>query len=185
MRSTVGRSIQRGRASQRIAAAPRRAYNFASASYRGCFPGQPTPDGARLRADTLAYLAQFDAQAWYDDPIKTVVQGVAYGDGATQETIDAFSRANGSQVLATPAEMELVHAQMAWVAPERDYRDAVRRIEQVFLGEKAGAIIGNQAMDFFKQVRPDRQRGLCCQLRCCCCCCCSCSCSCCRCWDMS
>jgi hypothetical protein len=150
----IGRSLGRVAPRSSAGAAHRRDYNFASSSYRACFAGQPTPDGVRLRADTLKYLASFDAQTWYDDPVTTIVDGVVCADGSAQETIDAFNQPNGRQLLATPAEFAQVCAHVAtWAPPERDYRDAVRRIEQVFLGEKAGAIIGNQALDFSKQVR--------------------------------
>ena len=134
--------------------AHRRDYNFASSSYRACFPGQPTPDGARLRADTLKYIAAFDAQVWYDDPVTTIVDGRVYSDGSTHETVDAFNRPNGRQLLATPDEFEQVRAHVAsWKAPKHDFRDEVRRIEQLLLTDYAGTIIGNQALDFSKQVR--------------------------------
>ena len=134
-----------------------REYNFASSSYRACFPGQPTPDGAKLRAETLKYLAAFDPKIWYDDPVATIVDGRVYSDGSTHETVDAFLQTNGRQLLATPAEFDQIRAHVAsWQAPEHDYRDEVRRIEQVFLTDYAGTIIGNQALDFSKQVRATR-----------------------------
>ena len=132
----------------------RRDYNFASAAYNAAFAGQPTPDGARLRAETLRYLEGFDPRRWHDDPVATVVGGAVHAGGAAQDTVDAFGRPNGRQLLATADEMAAVRDHLAsWAPPERDYRDAVRRIEQVLLGEKAGAIIGNQAVDFSKQAR--------------------------------
>ena len=135
-----------------------REYNFASSSYRACFPGQPTPDGAQLRADTLKYLTAFDAQAWYEDPVATIVDGRVCSDGSTRETVDAFNRPNGRQLLATPAEFEQVRAHItSWKPPKHDYRDEVRRIEQRFLTDYAGTIIGNQALDFNKQVRDARR----------------------------
>lgn len=142
-----------------------REYNFASSSYRACFAGQPTPDGARLRADTLKYLAAFDPQVWYDDPVATIVDGRVCSDGSTHETVDAFLQPNGRQLLATPAEFDQIRAHVAsWQAPEHDYRDEVRRIEQVFLTDYAGTIIGNQALDFSKQVKshpmPCEQRPM-------------------------
>jgi len=39
-----------------------RNYNFASSQYKECFGGLPVADGAKLRADTIAYLDTFDAQ---------------------------------------------------------------------------------------------------------------------------
>eukprot|EP01048_Picozoa_sp_COSAG05_P013281 COSAG05_NODE_1398_length_4980_cov_2.529195_4_plen_240_part_00 len=149
-----GRPV-RGLARARPNLAPmRREYNFASSAYNGCFAGQPVPDGDKLRADTLAYLGAFDPQLWYDDPVTTVLDGKILGGGSVIETVDAFNAVNGRQVLCTAEELQAVRTHIhTWQAAhgERDYRSAVRRIEQRFLGDKAGALIGNQAIDFKKQ----------------------------------
>ena len=149
-----GRPV-RGLARARPTLAPlRRDYNFASSAYNGCFAGQPVPDGDKLRADTLAYLGAFDPQLWYDDPVTTVLDGKILGGGSVIETVDAFNAVNGRQVLCTAEELQAVRTHIhTWQAAhgERDYRSAVRRIEQRFLGDKAGALIGNQTIDFKKQ----------------------------------
>lgn len=130
----------------------RRDYNFASSAYNGCFAGQPEPDGAALRAGTLAYLEDFDPQSWYDDPVATILNGEVLMGGEEVETIDAFNGVNGKQVLATQAQLQSVRTHIkTFVPPSDDYREGIRRIEQVFLGEKAGALIGNQSVDFKKQ----------------------------------
>ena len=40
-----------------------RGYNFASTRFKDCFGDLPIADGAKLRADTIAYLDSFDPQA--------------------------------------------------------------------------------------------------------------------------
>jgi hypothetical protein len=135
-----------------VVTSQRRAYNFGSPAYNACFAGQPSPDGARLRADALTYLEGFDPQAWYDDPVASVVDGVALVEGEEVVTCDAFNQSNGRQLLANEKELARLRAHISsWTPPSHDYREAVRRIEQAFLGELAGALIGNQAVDFKKQ----------------------------------
>ena len=60
--------------------------------------------------------------------------GAVHAGGAAQDTVDAFDRPNGRQLLATADEMAAVRDHLAsWAPPERDYRDAVRKAAQ--LGE--------------------------------------------------
>jgi hypothetical protein len=104
----------------------RRDYNFASSAYNGCFAGQPEPDGAALRAGTLAYLEDFDPQSWYDDPVATILNGEVLMGGEEVETIDAFNGVNGKQVLATQAQLQSVRTHIkTFVPPSDDYRGNV------------------------------------------------------------
>jgi hypothetical protein len=43
--------------------------NFASTRYASAFENLPQPDRGALRQSTLDYLAAFDPQSWYNDPV--------------------------------------------------------------------------------------------------------------------
>ena len=80
---------------------PVRQYNFASSQYLECFGDLPIADGAKLRADTIAYMENFDAQAWYEDPVTTLVDGKTLTSGVVMQTVDAFGNENGRIRLAS------------------------------------------------------------------------------------
>ena len=67
-------------------------------------------------------------------------------------TKNSLSQANGNQYYATPDQVQslLKHIQ-TYKSPYTDLRPQVRRIEQKFLHEYAGFLIGNQCLDFAKQ----------------------------------
>lgn len=133
-------------------AAARRDYNFASSQYAGTFGDFPPVDVVKLRADTVAAIEAFDAEAWHTDPLRTVVNGVTHGDGASIETTDAFDVVNGQQVLATPAEIESAIGHLAgYTPPTVDLRAEIRAIEAELLSDHAAFLVSNQAMDFKKQ----------------------------------
>mmetsp|Transcript_19983 Transcript_19983/g.52332 ORF Transcript_19983/g.52332 Transcript_19983/m.52332 type:complete len:740 (-) Transcript_19983:434-2653(-) len=128
-----------------------RQYNFASTEYKKAFGGLPIADGVKLRQDTIAYLDSFDAQTWYSDPVTTVVNGSKLSGGASESTIDAFNYENGTIVMATDAEVDAIIAHMKAFKPQRDYRDAVRKVEAELFEKFPAQLIGNQAVDFRKQ----------------------------------
>ena len=67
-------------------------------------------------------------------------------------TKNSLSQANGNQYFATPSQVESMsnHIQ-TYKSPYTDLRPQIRRIEQKFLNEYAGFLIGNQCVDFGKQ----------------------------------
>merc|ERR1740121_3269366 len=100
-------------------------------------------------------MESHDPQAWYTAPIVTTLEGeLVRADGDQEvETVDAFNKVNGRQVLSPPAVVDKViaHAKEFKVA-NTDLRDAVRAIEDVFFsGELASEIVAFQALDFHKQ----------------------------------
>lgn len=129
----------------------KRSYNFASAEYASAFTTPPRVDAAKLRADAIAYLEAFQAAAWYDDPVCTIVDGVALMDGEERKTVNAFDAENGAQIMATADVVDRVIRHVRTPRGAQDNRDAVRRIEGRLLSEHAGFLIGNQAVDFGKQ----------------------------------
>jgi len=129
------------------------AYQFASKGYASKFPGQPACDAEALRTHTIDYLKKFDARSWYDRPVVSIVNGEQMTGGKVQQTVDAFSVENGSQVLSTPEQADAVlrHIQ-TFRPPKTDYRAEFARIDQTVLSLPfAAEIIGNQALDFRKQ----------------------------------
>mmetsp|Transcript_1115 Transcript_1115/g.2396 ORF Transcript_1115/g.2396 Transcript_1115/m.2396 type:complete len:727 (+) Transcript_1115:325-2505(+) len=136
-------------------------YLFASEGYASCFGGLPEADGALLRKNTAAYMKNFNPQGWHDDPITTVLNGVPLKAGQTVDTVDAFNRSNGKQVLASSFEVDLVIGHIWNVCggssssakSTNDIRAAVRAMDAEFCDAAglAPSIIGNQALDFQKQ----------------------------------
>lgn len=129
------------------------AYNFASKGYQTKFGPQPSVDPEGLRTAAIEFVKGFDKRSWYDSPVRTIVQGKHYIGGKECKTKDAFERENGSQVIATDeqAKMVLDHVK-SYRPPKVDYRAEMRRIDhQIMSLPLAGAIIGNQALDFGKQ----------------------------------
>lgn len=131
------------------------AYNFATAGYHSFIQASPGIDVDKLRAETVKIIRAFDRRSWYDDPIRTLLNGepvAAQGD-ATAATVDAFGKENGSQVLAAPSVVDKViaHARGFAVA-SRDSRAQVRAIEDEFFhGPLAASLVAMQALDFHKQ----------------------------------
>ncbi|KAL9182185.1 hypothetical protein ACHAXT_012837 [Thalassiosira profunda] len=131
-----------------------RNFNFASSQYASCFDDIPTPDVPKLRKDAVEYLDSFDKQSWYDDPVCSILNGekLVAPPSNLWITKNSLSQANGNQYYATPDQVQslLKHIQ-AYKSPYTDLRPQVRRIEQKFLHEYAGFLIGNQCLDFAKQ----------------------------------
>lgn len=128
-----------------------RQYNFASTKFKECFGALPIADGAKLRSDTIAYLDAFDPQVWYDDPVTSIINGKTLTDGDLTNTVDACNYENGTIKLAAPAEVEAIIMHLQQFAPDRDYRDSVRAVEAEIFDQRSAELIGNQALDFFKQ----------------------------------
>jgi len=132
-----------------------REFHFASKQFAKCLVDLPDPDMTKMRQDAIAYMEAFDPKSWYNDPIRTLIRGKP-GDhlgenGSTIKSIDAFSRENGVQIYSSSEEVDQVIAHLKQFTPEKDYRDKARAIEDELLGKHAGALIGNQALDFLKQ----------------------------------
>eukprot|EP00581_Thalassiosira_minuscula_P008497 CAMPEP_0183706686 /NCGR_PEP_ID=MMETSP0737-20130205/3445_1 /TAXON_ID=385413 /ORGANISM="Thalassiosira miniscula, Strain CCMP1093" /LENGTH=808 /DNA_ID=CAMNT_0025934161 /DNA_START=81 /DNA_END=2507 /DNA_ORIENTATION=- len=132
----------------------KRQFNFASSQYASCFEDIPTPDVAKLRKDAISYLDAFDKQSWYDDPVCSILNGekLLAPPSNLWITKNSLSQPNGHQYFATPPQIQslLTHIQ-TYQSPYTDLRPQVRRIEQKFLQEHAGLLIGNQCLDFAKQ----------------------------------
>lgn len=137
----------------------RRPYHFASSAFDGCLErdGIPDPvDTASLRKSAIEYLDAFDPQSWYNDPVVTLLNGEVLDGGREVKTLDAFQRENGKAIEATPEQVEAVIEHIENLkkrAPDapKDLRAAVRAIEEEFMTNLAGLLIGNQAVDFQKQ----------------------------------
>jgi len=132
----------------------KRQFNFASSQYASCFDEIPTPNVDKLRKDAVAYLDSFDRKSWYDDPVCSILNGekLVAPPSNLWITKNSLSQANGNQYYATPDQIQslLKHIQ-TYHSPYIDIRPQVRRIEQKFLNEYAGLLIGNQCLDFAKQ----------------------------------
>ena len=145
----------RGPPSRSLGRQLKRSYNFASSRYTAAFNEvRPAVDTTTLRAQTLQFMDSFPGNLWHDEPVQTVLNGVSRGgdSAALIETLDAFGRTNGSQVLASAALVDEViqHAQQ-FQPPARDIRQVIRSIEAVLLSTHAAELVGNQALDFGKQ----------------------------------
>jgi len=155
----VPRAILSGNHVRCLTVTARHEYDFASAAYTACFGDLPVPDTAALRRQTLEYLAAFDEQTWYDDPVTTMIGAGGYlappSDATVPPllpTVDAFGRQNGRIRMASDADTDALIAHLRAFSPAgTDYRKEVRAVEAQLLGPLAGALIGNQALDFLKQ----------------------------------
>lgn len=140
--------------SKRLAATvPARCYNFASNSYAKCFGNLPRGESDAIRAASVEYIRQFNPREWYEDPVRTLLNGKEYTEGHQVTTVNAFNEENGKLILA-PAEIvdQIIHHMHNFKAPKTDYRQELRAIEQKLLSPKyAAALVGNQALDFKKQ----------------------------------
>ena len=71
----------------------RRGYNFASTQYDAAFNRDGVPDAGaefcnKLRADTIAYLDQFDPKTWTNDPVTTLLRGEGCREVAHHAHVD-------------------------------------------------------------------------------------------------
>jgi cob(I)alamin adenosyltransferase len=145
-------AVRRGRTA--AAGAHARSFHFGSSAYAECFlPAVEVDPGPIRSAAVQAVAAQRSRpRQWFDEPVTSLLRGSALTGGTRTETIDAFGRANGAQLLASEAEMQAIieHAQRFVGAP-RDLRSAVRRAEATVLRDHGGALVANQLLDFGKQ----------------------------------
>mmetsp|Transcript_48019 Transcript_48019/g.126806 ORF Transcript_48019/g.126806 Transcript_48019/m.126806 type:complete len:728 (-) Transcript_48019:9-2192(-) len=132
------------------------AYNFATAGYHGAMKATPGIDVEALRAEALKRIDAFSPKLWYDEPVETLLRGEplrADGDQSV-ETVDAFGKVNGRQVVAVAASVDKVIAHVrSYKAPQADNREACRAVEDLFFGNTplAADLVANQALDFHKQ----------------------------------
>ena len=132
----------------------RRSFNFASTQYAACFDDIPTPNVDKLRKDAVDYLDTFNHQLWYDEPVCSILNGDKQLAPPSNLWItkNSLNYPNGHQYFATPKQIQslLEHIQ-TYNSPYTDIRPQMRHIEQKFLNEYAGFLIGNQTLDFAKQ----------------------------------
>jgi len=131
------------------------AYNFATAGYHSFIKAAPGIDTDALRAEAVGLIKAFDPRSWYDEPLRTLINGepVTSQDDSTARTVDAFGKENGAQVLAAPSVVDKViaHAR-GFKAKSPDLRVPVRAIEEKFFkGPLAASLVAMQALDFHKQ----------------------------------
>lgn len=68
------------------------------------------------------------------------------------ETVDALGTVNGNQYIANAEQVAMLKEHIStYKSPYSDLREPLRNIEQIFLTEYTGFLIGNQSMDFAKQ----------------------------------
>lgn len=130
-----------------------RGYNFASNSYAACFGKLPAAESAAIRAASVEYIKKFNARAWYDDPVCTLLEGKEYREGRVVETVNAFNEQNGKLILS-PSDVvdKIIDHMHNYRPPKTDYRKEMREIEQKLLSPHfAAMLVGNQALDFMKQ----------------------------------
>ncbi|KAL7431676.1 hypothetical protein ACHAXM_002774 [Skeletonema potamos] len=132
----------------------RRSFNFASTQYAACFDDIPTPNVGKLRKDAVDYLDTFNHHLWYEDPVCSILNGDKQLAPPSNLWItkNSLNQPNGHQYFATPKQIQslLEHIQ-TYQSPYTDIRPQIRRIEQKFLNDYAGFLIGNQTLDFCKQ----------------------------------
>jgi len=129
-----------------------RQYNFASSKYVSCFGNLQYLDREDLRKQALEFLNKFDKQAWFDNPMHTILNGKGFTEGTGLVTVDAFNYENGKEIHGTSEVVDAVIEHLkTYQPPKRDFREAARKIEQDLFANYAGELIGNQAVDFMKQ----------------------------------
>lgn len=137
-------------------------FNFGTTGYFNQFGDLPLADGAQIRADTVEYMSKkFDAKKWTDEPVQTIIGGRTFtSEGAPNivDTVDAFNRVNGKQILSPPQVVtQVINHVKNYVGPKpgdsnaTNLLSAIRRIDKTFMTTLAGEIIGNQSVDFGKQ----------------------------------
>lgn len=118
-----------------------------------------------LRLATVDYVKKFDKEAWFADPVRTILkgndfqfnltlEGVSLSGGETTTTVNAFHATNGKLVLATQEEVDnvITHLQ-SYVPPKKALFSQIRAVEDEILSvENAAFLVGNQCLDFGKQV---------------------------------
>jgi len=139
------------RRSSHISRTLTRSYNFASSSYNSCFGNWDTVDTDVIRKNTVEYLNNFDAQSWFNDPQTTIINGKTVTTGKKADTPDAFGKIVGSQILGDSENVDSVIQHMHNFKPQKDYREAARKIEDDLLHNYGHVLVGNQALDFRKQ----------------------------------
>eukprot|EP00471_Norrisiella_sphaerica_P010879 CAMPEP_0184495390 /NCGR_PEP_ID=MMETSP0113_2-20130426/31146_1 /TAXON_ID=91329 /ORGANISM="Norrisiella sphaerica, Strain BC52" /LENGTH=710 /DNA_ID=CAMNT_0026881557 /DNA_START=106 /DNA_END=2238 /DNA_ORIENTATION=- len=130
-----------------------RHYTLGTNAFHESFKDLPKVNRQQLRDSALKYLETFDHKSWYDDPIRTVINGVDFRkNGNEVDTFNAFNEKNGSQIMSSKDTMEALKDHMKNFKPYQfDNREKARAIEKELFGPLAGELIGNQAMDFKKQ----------------------------------
>jgi len=127
-------------------------FHFASTEYANCFRDLPKPDVKMLKESAVAFLATFDKELWFKDPISSLLNGKQLRGGHSIETVNALGEINGIQEYATDDQVrELKDHISNFQSKQKDLREPIRRIEQKLLTEYAGFLIGNQCLDFQKQ----------------------------------
>eukprot|EP01062_Namystynia_karyoxenos_P077737 TRINITY_DN7883_c0_g1_i1.p1 TRINITY_DN7883_c0_g1~~TRINITY_DN7883_c0_g1_i1.p1 ORF type:complete len:725 (+),score=264.83 TRINITY_DN7883_c0_g1_i1:84-2258(+) len=153
--SAVANAVRgQGRAVRRPRALPRsdaRSFNFASEQYYKCFGNLPSAERSDLTEKTLKYLSDFDPQKWHDEPVTTIIDGERLTEGELVDTVDAFKKVNGKQIVSPDSTVDKIVAHCRGLKPGKDYREGVRKAEAVLETRLSGALIGNQARDFHKQ----------------------------------
>jgi hypothetical protein len=84
--------------------------------------------------------------------IASLLKGQKLMGGPSTDTINALGQVNGKQDNATPEQVKTLKEHIkTYQPPTHDLREPMRRIEQKFLTEYTGPLIGNQCLDFQKQ----------------------------------
>lgn len=130
----------------------RMSFHFASSEYAKCFRGMPEPNVGMLKKSAVDFLDTFDEEAWYRDPIASLLNGKELRGGPMVDTANALGDVNGRQEHATPDQVRALKDHIStFKSNQKDLRDPLRRIEQKLLNRYAGFLIGNQCIDFQKQ----------------------------------
>jgi len=143
-----------------------RQFNFASSQYNAAVhlskrqadagdrlhPNLPTPNFDQLRRAALSYMDNFDKKIWHERPIASVVNGERLEDGENIPSMDAFGNVNGGIKHCNDQELGSIIRHINSVKPKKkDYRQEIRKVEKKLFEEYSGELIGNQALDFWKQ----------------------------------
>ena len=145
----VGGSVRR-----HLLLAHRRAFHYASPSYLGAFSPAVSADRDAIRSSATQVLksAENIKASWHAEPIASLLAGKSLTRGTKVDTQDAFGLTSGSQLLASPSEVDALTQHATTFSPPRsDLREAVRRVEARMLSKHGGALIANQTLDFGKQ----------------------------------
>jgi len=131
----------------------RRSFHFGTPAYHASLRPVPEVNTKALRESALFHLKTFEPKTWFDKPVVSILDGKRLLKGKRVETVDAFGRVNGAQLLATEEELEAIikHTVEFEPWPFKDWRQQVRAMEAELLSDHAGALIANQALDFGKQ----------------------------------
>ena len=125
----------------------RASFHFGTPEFHSTFLPAVDVDREALRAQAVEALQIRNEQEWYQSPVVSMLNGHALDGGLVTSTTDAFGRENGSQLLATDAEVDLLASHAASFRPERaDLREGVRRAEAQMLSVHAGTLIANHTI---------------------------------------